>query len=346
MDYENEFAVGDRLIGDGHPPYVIGEIGSNHNQNLTEAKELIHAASEAGADAVKFQSLKYDELYLDDHTEESFREFFQNIRLKEDWYEPLADTCKQAGVHFLSSPTYPRAIELLDEQNVPAYKLASAQVGTDDPLLRKVFSRNKPVFLSAGLSDKQRLERVMELAADADNPKLVLLHCVSMYPAPPEKLNLRLMQTYQRYFDCLVGFSDHSIGDYAAVSAVSLGASVIEKHITFDRNQDGPDHHFSQEIPEFNTLVDKIHKTNNALGDSDHWSLHPEEEDFLDDIRLGCVAGRTIQKGETISRSDLEFYRIETGIDVRKMNQIIGCKTTSTIEAQDVLRWDDLEHES
>ncbi len=189
--FDRSFRIGEREVGGGAPVYVIAEIGSNHNQDLVQAKELIDAAAEAGADAAKFQSLKFDELYLPDHTSAAFRSFFRRIELPEHWYPELADHCRKRNVHFLSSPTYPRAVELLRAQGVPAFKIASAQFALHPDLVRAAADTGLPLLMSTGLAADGDIERTLNICRDAGNRAIVLLHCVSRYPTQASDANLR-----------------------------------------------------------------------------------------------------------------------------------------------------------
>src|SRR6185436_17131371 len=219
--------VGRHAIGSGRT-FLIADVGSNHRQELALAYESIDAAAEAGADAVKFQSLQMKELYFDPGPE--VRKLYAQIDLEEDWHAKLKAHCEKRGLLFFSSPTYFGAVELMEKLGVSLYKLASAQIGTFPQIVERVARTGKPVILSTGLVSAGELEASVRLFEKAGNPDFVILHCNSIYPTPYARVNLPMMDVYRRMYGCPVGYSDHTDDIYVALAAVSQGASVIEKH--------------------------------------------------------------------------------------------------------------------
>lgn len=342
--FNTRFSIGDRRIGDGEPVYVIAEIGSNHNQDLARAKELIDAAAEAGADAAKFQSLTFDELYLAEHTTPEFQTFFRDIELPEEWYPHLATHCRERGLHFLSSPTYPRAVELLRQNGAPALKIASAQFALHPDLIQLAASSGLPLIMSTGLADYGDIERTLDICRTAGNHDVVLLHCVSRYPTEMADANLRLIETYRRSFGCLVGFSDHTLGTHVPVAAVTLGAAVIEKHITLDRRMEGPDHHYAAEPKELAAMVRDIRDIEAALGDGTRRPLGSEEQRFIEEITMTWVAGEDLPAGAPITREALTLRRTAAGIPQKMIQHLLLYRTRRAIAAGTPLSWDDVEH--
>ncbi|MBU1191892.1 MAG: N-acetylneuraminate synthase family protein [Gammaproteobacteria bacterium] len=336
--------LGDRFIGPSEPVYVIAEIGSNHRQDLQLAKELIDAASEAGADAAKFQSLKFDALYLEDRTTPEFREFFRQIELSEAWYGELAEHCRKRNIHFLSAPTYPDAVALLLRQQVPAFKIASAQFHLYPEVVAAAAATGRPMFMSTGISGYSEIDATLRLCREQGNHNLVLLHCVSQYPTPADQTNLRLIDTYRRAFGCLTGFSDHSLGIHMPCAAVALGAVVIEKHITLDRSAPGPDHHFAIEPTEFTAMVKAVHAVEQGLGDGVRAPLNAEESDFRDAITFKWIAGKDIDIGEPVTRAHLELRRAEGGIPRDMLEHLLRHRLRVAKTAGELLTWKDLDY--
>ena len=210
---------------------------------MSLAKETIQAAKDSGAHAVKFQSLNIDQLYL--KPTEDIINVHKKIDLQEHWHKELQSYSKKLGITFFSSPTYLDAVDILEDLDVPVFKLASAQVGTFPQLVRKVAATKKPTILSTGIATFDQLQKILQIFEDEMNPNCIVLHCNSIYPVPYEKINLGRIQFFKKCFGKIVGFSDHSNGFYTAVAAVAMGAKVVEKHFTVDRNLPVPDAEFS-----------------------------------------------------------------------------------------------------
>ena len=247
----NGFEIG------GDKAYIIADVGSNHKQDLILAKESIHAAKEAGANAVKFQSIQTDALYHKPSL--STRNFVNQLEFPEDWHFQLSEYAKKLDVTFFSSPTYLKSIDLLEEIKVPIYKIASAQIGTFPQLVEKVASTGKPTIISTGIANYAELTKAIGIFEKFNNTNYIILHCNSVYPAPPHIVNMPMMNVYKAMFNCLVGFSDHTNGNHVALSSVAQGAKVIEKHFTLSRDFKTPDSTSFAATPEdFKTLVNSI----------------------------------------------------------------------------------------
>ena len=312
----NKVTVNDKLIG-ADRAYIIADVGSNHKQDLKLAKESIDAVVEAGADAVKFQSIKVDELYF--RPDQKTREFVSRLAFPEKWHYELNDYCKQKGIVFFSSPTYMRSIDIMEEIDVPLYKLASAQIGTFPQLVEKVASLNKPTIFSTGIADYEEIIKAVRIFKKYQNDKFIILHCNSIYPTPANRVNLQLMDTYKSMFGNPVGFSDHTNGIQIALAAVTKGANVIEKHFTLDRNMDTPDSStFACDPEELKKLVNEIREVELATARfADRLSIQEEEKEFKDAILYRLISKRQLSAGETLTESDLEFMRYPEGIDCR-----------------------------
>src|SRR5687767_268242 len=265
--------IGERVVGDGSPCFVIAEAGSNHNGRLDEAKSLIRLAADAGADAVKFQTFRADKLYSKNAGRSEYLQLDQPIfdiiaamEMPYEWLPVLASEAARQGILFLSTPFDEESADAL-EPHVPAYKIASYEM-THLPLVRYIAKKGKPLIISTGTADLDEVRETVEAVRAAGNDQLIMLQCTASYPAPLESLNLRAMTTMREELDVLVGLSDHSreplIGP---VAAVALGAAVIEKHFTFSNELPGPDHRFAIEPDELRAMVRSIRECQAALGD-------------------------------------------------------------------------------
>lgn len=321
----NGFEIG------GNKAYIIADIGSNHKQDLVLAKESIDAAAEAGADAIKFQSIQLNELYLNPDAQTTA--FIKQLEFPESWHGILNEYCKQKGIVFFSSPTYLKAVDLLKEIDVPLYKLASAQVGTFPQIVEKVAQLNKPTIFSTGIAALDEVAKAVELFEKNGNNQYIILHCNSIYPTPANRVNMQLMNTYRQLYGNPVGFSDHTIGTHIACAAVSLGANVIEKHFTLDRNLGTPDSNaFACDPDELKLLVHQIRETEAAISQQkERLTIEAEEQAFKDSITYRLVAASDLPKDTILKKSDFNYLRANVGIDVKNENSLIGKKLNRKI---------------
>lgn len=333
--------IGERLVGPNRPTYVIAEIGSNHNQDLSRALDMIEQAAAAGADAVKFQSLRFDRLYSARYETEEFASWFRQIELDEAWYMPLSQTARRHGVDFLSSPTYPEALDLLDEVGVPAYKIASPQAWGDLDLLRAAAARGKPLLISTGYCSLSDIETVTAICREADNTQFALLHCVSKYPLAPIDANLGAIPEITRRWSVVGGYSDHSLGITLAVAAVSLGASIVEKHVTVDRSLVGPDHHFALTFEEFKSMVTAVREVEASFG-LPQWENRSETVSLRQAVERKAFASSPIKQGMIVGGAHLEFKRCsQAGIRASESSSLIGRVASRDLEQGALLRWED-----
>lgn len=317
--------LGDRPVGAGVPPYLIAEIGSNHNQDLSLALDMIDLAAAAGADAVKFQSIQFDKLYDARRESPDFRDWFRQIELDEKWHATLADRARKSGLHFLSSPTYPEAVDILEDCGVVAYKIASPQVQGDPRVLSRAARTGKPLMLSFGYCEAAEIAAAVGLCRKEGNVDLIGLHCQSEYPAPAAHTNLRYMNSLAGTLGIPMGFSDHTLGSHLALAAVALGACVIEKHVTVSRDEPGPDHHFAATFEEFRDLAAGVRDIHDALGGGDFRPLSDEVKGYRKKVELKAYAGRRLSRGENLSESDIRFHRgDETAIDYAHRHLLYG----------------------
>jgi sialic acid synthase SpsE len=338
---EKIIKIGNFNVG-GPKTFIIAEIGSNYNQSLDLAYETIDAAKEAGADAVKFQSLKLEELYFQPSTE--IKELHKKIDMVEEWHKPLKDYCDKKGIIFFSSPTYFKAVDILEKLNVSLYKLASAQIGTFPQIIEKVAATGKPTILSTGIVSYSELEKVVNIFKSQNNDQFIILHCNSMYPTPYDKVNLGLMDVYKSMFGNPVGFSDHTDDIFVPIGAVARGAKVIEKHFTLDRDLPVPDAWYSIEPDMFKKMVDGIRAIEMAVGNDPRTEIQPEENNFKQKILYRLVLKKDKKKGEKFSQEDFLFLRNKDGVDCRQMDFVINnCIPKSNLSANSLLNLKDLE---
>lgn len=302
----------------GDQAYIIADVGSNHKQDLVLAMESIDAAAEAGANAVKFQSINLDALYTSPDKETV--NFIKKLEFPEEWYGILSDYCIKRGIVFFSSPTYMKAVDLLEEINVPIYKLASAQIGTFPQIVERVAQLKKPTIFSTGIANYAEITQAVQIFEKAGNDNYIIMHCNSIYPVPADKVNMPLMDTYKLMFDCPVGFSDHTNGIHIPVSAVARGAQVVEKHFTLDKNFDTPDStSFAADPAEFSALVYQIREVEQSLIKRlPRLDIQKEEKNFKDSILYRVKLNRDIKSGEEIKYEDLDYSRFIEGIDCRE----------------------------
>lgn len=327
-------SIGDRSIGPGNPCFIIAEVGVNHNGEVETAKQLIDAAAEAGTDAVKFQTFRADRLTVD----RDEREMLRRLELSESAFSELAAYCHDRGVQFLSTPFDEESVDFLQGLGVPAFKVGSGEV-THLPLLAHIARKGKPVLLSTGMATLAEVHDAVQVLKREENEDLVLLHCVSRYPAPPKEANLRAMATLTDTFDVPVGFSDHTLGIEVSLAAVALGASVIERHLTLDRSMPGPDHRASLEPTALEEVIRSIRQIEDALGDGAK-EPQPSERETRVRARRSIVARADIPLGTVLDPSHLAIKRPGTGIPPRELEAIIGKRLRVDVPEDTLLTWE------
>mgnify|MGYP001591675459 CR=1 FL=1 len=332
--------LGEKIIMEGRSCYIIAEIGSNHNRNFETAKKLIDVAKENGCDVAKFQSYTADGIYSRytprisemegrSYPDETPYELIKRIEMPLEWHGPLKEYCDKVGITFCSTPFDESMVELLENVHVPFYKVASYEL-TYYPLLAKIAQTGKPVILSTGNSEMDDIELAVKTLQENGCLDFALLHCVSQYPAAHDEIHLRCIQTLKNKFNCVVGFSDHTMDSLSSALAVSLGALIIEKHITLDKTQFGPDHPFSLEPEELKQFVKTLRKAELILGTGEKKVRSGEEENHKMG-RRSLVAANDIQKGEEITRDKLVIKRPALGLHPKYLNSIIGKRAVKDI---------------
>lgn len=331
---QTEFTIADSPVGGSNtPPYVIAEAGSNFNQNLDTARELIDVAVSSGANAVKFQLFRADELYPNGG---KLHDIFKSVELNFDWVPILSKYARERGIHFLASAFDRGSVDLLESIDVPAHKLASSET-TDLPFVHYVATKGKPVIISTGMCDMVDVEEAVNVCRGIGNQQIILLQCGAMYPLPPGLVNLRVLPAFAARFGCPVGFSDHTLGQAAAVTAIGLGATVFEKHFTLDRKSQGPDHFYALEPQELKAYVAALHEGHQALGSSVKEML-PKEREL--GRRDGLYAARDLADGEKLEEQDIAVRRPAVGLRARYGKMLIGARVTRKVAKDEPLTWD------
>jgi N-acetylneuraminate synthase len=329
--------------------YIIAEAGVNHNGDVGLARKLVDAAKEAGADAVKFQTFKTEKILTRNTTmaayqkenlgsDESQFEMIKALELSYADFAGLQAYAESIGIDFLSTPDDEDSLDFLaGELDLPWIKIGSGEV-TNLPFLRKLAGKQKPLILSTGMSTIGEVERAVRVLRSINQRELVLLHCTTNYPCPPAEVNLRAMVTLQRAFNVRVGYSDHTVGSEVPVAAVALGAEMIEKHITLDKNMDGPDHRASMDPVEFGEMVRQVRAIEVALGDGVKWP-NPSEEKIKPLVRRRVVAAKTLAAGTALAWDDLSFKRANHGIYVEEAEGLIGRALNAALAEDEPLDW-------
>jgi sialic acid synthase SpsE len=337
--------IGSREIGPGHGVLIVAEIGNNHDGTVRQAEQLLEAAAEAGADAVKLQTHIAEAEMLRStptppHFDEPRYEFTKRMELSLDDHLRLKALADRLGLVFFSSPFSVEAVELLERVDVPAYKVASGEV-TNPPLLEAIAATRKPVLLSSGMSGLEEVERAAEVFRAAGSP-VVVMQCTSTYPCPPEQVNLRAMSAMGERLGCPYGLSDHTPDIYTSIAAVALGASVVEKHFTLSKRLYGPDHHASLEPEELRRLAEGVRQVEAALG-----SGLKERDESLNGVRAtfekSVVSATAIPAGSVIDRSMLVTKRPGTGIPALRLPELVGRRAARDIEANELIAESDLD---
>ena len=344
--------IGTRLVGPGHPCFIIAEAGVNHNGDVGLARQLVDTAVAAGADAVKFQAFRAERLasptasraeYQVENMggDESQIDMLKRLELSDNEQRELQRHCIERGISFLSSPFDEERADFLETLSVGAYKIPSGEI-TNVAFLRHVAAKDKPLIVSTGMADLDEVREAVDAVRSAGNTNLVLLHCLSDYPADPAQANLRAMQTMADAFGVAVGFSDHTPGNEVSLAAVALGACVIEKHFTLDRTMPGPDHMASLEPSELATLISGIRTVESALGDGEKRPMS-SEADTATFARKSLVAAIDLPVGATITREAVAIMRPGTGLPPSQMDSVVGKKIKIALSAGDLLTREALE---
>ncbi len=346
----NSFTIDGRRIGPTCAPYIVAELSANHNGDISAAFALIEAAKRSGADAVKLQTYRPDTITLECDGPE-FRieggiwdgrtlfDLYQEAHTPWDWHRPLFDHARRLGITIFSSPFDPTAVDLLEDLGAPAYKIASFEA-VDLPLIRYVASTGKPMIISTGMADADEIAEAIDAARSGGCRELAILHCVSGYPAPAADYNLRTIPDMIERFGLVTGLSDHTLDNTTAIAAVALGASIIEKHFTLDRNGGGPDDSFSLEPEGLAALCRDARTAWEALGRVDYGRKSSEQGNVK--FRRSLYYVRDLKAGEVVTADAVRSVRPGFGAAPKHIDQVLGRRVTRDISRNTPVRLDEL----
>ena len=344
----NPFRIGQRIIGPGHPVYVIAELSANHQQEFGKAARLIAAAKQAGADAVKLQTYTPDTITIRSDREifrigggtlwdgRTLYDLYAQAFTPWEWQPKLKQIAHDHGLDLFSSPFDETAVDFLEGMEVPAYKVASFEL-VDLPLIQKMASTGKPLIISTGMATEEEIAEALGAARQAGAQQTALLKCTSEYPARPEEMNLRVIPELARRFGLPVGLSDHTRGIAVPVAAVALGACIVEKHLTLSRASGGPDGEFSIEPHEFKDMVDAIRVAEKALGQARIGLGAHEGGNRV--FRRSLFVVEEVKQGEAFTRQNVRSIRPAHGLHTRHLGEVLGRCASRDIERGSPLDW-------
>ena len=338
--------IGNIVVGGGCPPLVVPEVGINHNGDLDTAIRLVDAAKEVGAKCIKFQThITEKEMIKTDMTpgdisDESLWDIIKRCELSLEEEKGLKAYCDKKEVMFLSSSFSREAADRLENLDVPAHKIGSGE-STNLPLIEHIAKKGKPIILSTGMTELEELDESVKLIKKLDAP-LILLQCTSLYPTPYKHIKLGAIKILEERYGVPVGSSDHSIGIYTALGAVALGACIVEKHFTLDKDMDGPDQKLSIESEELRELIKGASAIFEASGSEKR--ILPEERPIINFARESVVAVKDIKKGETFDRNNLRVKRPATGeIPAKDLEKVMGKQAARNIKSDEQIQWSDAQ---
>lgn len=344
-------SIGNRPIGENHPVFIIAEAGVNHNGDLQLAKKLVEVAAEAGADAVKFQTFKTENIILPQApkstyhvettgNEQSWFDLLKSQELTREMHVALIEHCKKVGIMFLSTPYDEESADLLDELDVPGYKIASTDAN-NVPFLKYIARKKRPMILSTAMCSFDEVRESVEAIRAEGLKDLIVLHCTGNYPAKLQDSNLRAMLTLKKQLNVPVGYSDHVLDPLNCIAAIAMGAVVYEKHFTMDKNLPGPDHRASLNPAELTEMVQMIRKTEQAMGSAEKRVL-PSEAENRQKLRKSVVTRVSVRQGERLTAEMLAIKRPGTGFRPADYDKLIGQVVTHDLPMNHVLNSNDL----
>ncbi|WP_272676971.1 pseudaminic acid synthase [Providencia huaxiensis] len=348
-----EIYIDGRAIGPNHKPYIIAELSANHNGSIDRALETIVMAKNAGADAIKLQTYTPDTMTLNCNNPDfqiegglwdgyNLYDLYKWAHTPYDWHKAMFAKAREIGITVFSTPFDESAVDLLEELNAPAYKIASFEL-TDLPLIKRVAQTGKPMIMSTGMANYDEIAEAVKTARENGCNELVVLHCISGYPAPVEQANLATIPDIQSKFNCIVGLSDHTLGTAVSVASVVLGASLIEKHVTLSREDKGPDSAFSLEPHELKVLCEDTKSAWEAIGKASYECKPAEVANTK--YRRSIYFVNPLKAGETITESDIRRVRPGFGLPPKHFEELIGKQVKIDVEFGTATSWDIIEHD-
>lgn len=343
-----EIKIAGRTVGVGHPVYVIAEVSANHHQDFEQAVKIIHAAKEAGADAVKLQTYTPDTMTIASSRREfringtiwdgrNLYELYGEAYTPWEWQPKLKQVAGDLGLDLFSTPFDATAVDFLEQMGVPAHKVASFEL-VDLPLIQKMACTGKPLIMSTGMAAIEEIDEAVATARRAGASEIALLKCTSAYPARAEEMNLRTIPELARRFEVPVGLSDHTMGVAVPVAAVAVGACIIEKHITLSRSDPGPDSAFSLEPQEFKAMVDAVRVAEKALGEV-HFGVS-DKEAASRVFRRSLFIVKDVKRGDKFTAENVRSIRPGHGLHTRHLDEVLGRRAACDIERGTPLSWE------
>ncbi|MCI8376140.1 MAG: flagellar biosynthesis protein FlgA [Lachnospiraceae bacterium] len=352
LDFNKNIKIGNRMIGEDYPTYIIAEIGGNFDGSIDKAKRLIDAAKEAGADCAKFQTFTAETIVSEGGFSKmelhgvhgswgrTVSEVFKDVEFPMEWHYEIADYCKRVGIDFSTSPYFKEAVDLCADMNLPFIKIGSGEI-TWLEMLDYIARKGLPIMLGTGDATMSEIDEAVRTIENAGNKDLVLMQCITNYPSKIDSANVNVLKTYQSTFECLTGYSDHSPGHVVAFASVVLGGCVIEKHFTLNKTDKGPDHPHSMEPDEFKFMVDSIREVERAMGSTRKEVVAEEEETVF--VQRRCLyAKKGLKAGQVITEADIDVLRPALGIPPKYKEIIVGKIVSKDIAARDPIFWEDL----
>lgn len=342
------FNINGRPIGAEHPPYVIAEMSANHNGNIQTAYRIIEEAKKTGADAIKMQTYRSDTITINSDLPDfriegglwagrTLYELYEWAHTPWEWHAPLFGYARKLGITIFSSPFDATAVDLLEDLNAPAYKIASFEA-IDLGLIKYVASTGKPMIISTGMADAKEIQEAIDAAREGGCKDLALLHCVSGYPAPAEDYNLRTIPDMMKRFGLTVGLSDHTLDNTTAIASVALGASIIEKHFTLNRQGGGPDDSFSLEPADLENLCRGAHAAWSALGKVNYSRKSSEVGNVL--FRRSLYIVQDVREGEVLTKEAIRSIRPGYGVAPKHLDRFIGARVNRVVKRGTPASWD------
>lgn len=344
-----EFFIGQKRIAEDAPAFIVAELSANHNQDFNRAVEIIHAAKEAGADAIKLQTYTADTITIDCDDEcfqinegtiwdgTTLYKLYQEAYTPWEWQPKLLEIANSLGMECFSSPFDLTSVDFLEEMKVPAYKIASYEIN-DIPMIRKIARLHKPMIFATGIAYPEDIERALAVCKEEGNEDVILLKCVSSYPTPYEAVNLRVIPTLANTYDCLAGISDHTMGSIVSAGAIPLGAKMVEKHLTLRRADGGPDSAFSMEPEEFAKMVQEIRILEKALGSSEYVLTDTQKLEHEGSRSLFVV--KDIKQGELLTPENIRSIRPGNGLHTMYYEEVLGKRAKHDLKKGTPLAWE------
>ncbi len=331
----NFLEIGNRKIGSGKPTFIIAEAGINHNGDLELAKRMVDEAAKCGVDAIKIQTLLPEELFSKKLNSEIY-DYIQTLSFTKKQHIELKKCAEKNGIEFLSTPVGSNTAKLLNEINCNTFKIASGELNNLE-LVSQIAKYRKPIIVSTGMSTLSEIISTIETIQEHDCP-FAILHCISCYPTKTKDANLSTIPYFEKIFDVPIGYSDHTLGNQACLTAVALGAKILEKHFTLDKNMEGPDQKLSGDTRDFKELVAEIRKVEKSMGIPRTKPYSPEIK-FKNLMRVSIGTSKNIPSGTKITKSMLTYFRPGTGIPPTLIDQVIGLRINQYVEKGTHLTW-------